>query len=147
MSNPIANIKSASYFVARIGTCWIPEYDKAGNKKMVEHPDWWGAVVLRNVSDAPQSTNLLIYEFETGKLLKGLPIVLPAKAGKVIVWDKKPDDEGINFQGLENKRLTLELDRLSPGSDEIQLTPTIARGRSPLTPLHVETVRSEVTKK
>lgn len=142
-----ANIKSASYFVARIGEVWLPEYDKAGNKKMVKHPDWWGAIVLKNVSDAPQSTNLLILEFETGKLLKALPIVLPAKSGKVIVWEKKNGDNGINLQGLENKRLSLELDRLAPGSNEIQLSPTIARGRSPLNPLHVETIRSEVTKK
>ena len=145
--NTYVNIKSATYFVARIGEIWLPSYDYLGNMTMNKHPDWWGAIALRNISDAPQSTNLLFFEFDTGKFIKSLPIVLPAKSGKRIIWEKITGDEGINLQGLENKILSLELDWMSPGSKEIQMTPTMSRGKDALLPLNVDDMRTEITKK
>jgi len=131
----------APYFVANNG---IYEYkDKDGKDKTM--PDWWGAIVCKNATDAPQKTSLLIKDFYTDETLKVIPIVLAAGEGKIIINTKKDGDNGDNLVGLENKRLSLELDWT--GSKYIIMYPLNARRHSAANVLTPEIMEVPLTKK
>jgi len=130
-------VTSCSYFVFKKGEVYLREFDKSGNIKIKTYPDWWGAVAFKNIAEIPQSTKLLIREFETGKLIKTIPIILESGAGNLITYSDVPE--------LVGKRLSLELDYL--GSNNIVMTPMSARGRSQLTPLYADIRNLDLSKK
>jgi len=131
----------APYFVANNG---VYKYkDKDGKDK--EMSDWWGAIVLKNATDSPQKTSLLIKDFYTDKLLRAIPIVLDAGEGKIIIKNAKDGDNGDNLVGLEDKRLSLELDWT--GSKYIIMYPLNARRHSAANVLHPEIMEVPLAKK
>jgi len=128
------------YFVSNNG---VYNYKEDGKDKSM--PDWWGAIILKNPAETPEKTSLLVKDFYTGKVLKTLPIVLEPDEGMMIINAKKDDDNNINLVGLENKRLSLELDFM--GSKHIIMYPLNARRHSPLNVLKPEIVEVPLVKK
>jgi len=132
----------APYFVSRNGS---HKYKDEVDGKIKTVSDWWGAVIVKNAADTPEKTTLLVRDFYTNEILRKLPIVLEPGEGKVIINKAKDDDGGINLGGLDEKRLSLELDYT--GSRYIIMYPLNARRHSPLNTLKPEHIQVPLVKK